>query len=139
MFSAGTIKYVTAIVGTAVTSYLGGWDIAMKLLVIFLIADYSTGVLAAIKTKSLNSEVMFWGGVRKGIILVVILISVTLDQMVNNQIPIFRTLALYYYIAREGLSVIENIGKLGEIVPPFLAQFLTQIQTKNDPPKTEQK
>lgn len=121
-----------ATAGTIASSFLGGWDIALKVLVVFIIADYVTGVLAALKRKQINSEVMFWGGIRKGALMLVIAIAVLLDELVGNESPVFRMLALYFYIAREGLSVVENLGLLGVWVPPAIKQLLEQLQEKSD-------
>jgi toxin secretion/phage lysis holin len=126
--------YLTAIsiTATTVTGWLGGWDIALKVLVVMIVADYLTGVLSALKRKQINSEVMFWGGVRKGVCLLVIAIAVLLDELIGNDAPMFRMLALYFYIAREGLSVVENVGLLGVPMPSFVIKILEQLQEKSD-------
>lgn len=119
-----------ATVGTAVSAWLGGWDAALKVLVVLMIVDYATGLLGAIKNKQVNSEVMYWGGIRKGVILAVVAIAVLLDELVGNTEPIMRTLVIYFYVAREGLSVTENLGKLGVPLPPVIVRVLEQLQTK---------
>ena len=119
---------------TIVTSYLGGWDAALKILVFLMVADYAFGVLAAWKRKQINSEIMFWGGIRKGAVMLVIVIAILLDDLIGNTAPIFRNLALYFYIAREGLSVVENMGLLGVKLPGFLVQVLEQLQQKSEQP-----
>nr|WP_324254003.1 phage holin family protein [Paenibacillus sp. 1001270B_150601_E10] len=72
-------------------------------------ADYVTGLLGAIMTKTVNSEVCSGGGVRKGVIFVVIALAVMLGQYAGDLSPVFRTLAMYFYIGREGLSIVENL------------------------------
>lgn len=118
---------VGAAAGTIVSAWLGGWDVALQALVAFMVVDYLTGVLAAIKQRRLSSEVMFWGGLRKGIILLVLAMAVILDRLVGNEDPIFRTLAIYFYVAREGLSILENLGLLGIPLPDFLRRVLEQL------------
>jgi len=118
---------VGAAAGTIVSAWLGGWDVALQALVAFMVVDYLTGVLAAIKQRRLSSEVMFWGGLRKGIILLVLAMAVILDRLVGNEDPIFRTLAIYFYVAREGLSILENLGLLGVPLPDFLRRVLEQL------------
>jgi toxin secretion/phage lysis holin len=113
--------------GTMLTAWLGGWDAALRALVVFMVLDYLTGFLAAAKARRLNSEVMFWGGIRKAIILVVVMLGVLLDGLVGNTHPIFRTVVIYFYIAREGLSVTENLGLLGVPLPQFLVMMLEQL------------
>lgn len=127
-----SLNTLVAISGTVISAYLGGWDIALKVLISLMIVDYMTGFLGAIKQHRVDSEVMFWGGVRKGIILAVIAISVMLDQLVGNPEPILRTLAIYFYVSREGVSVVENLGILGVPLPPKISQLLTQLQEKGE-------
>lgn len=129
------LEGVFAGVLTVVSGYLGGWDSAVHTLAVFMVVDYATGLLVGIRSKKLNSEVMFWGGIRKGAILVVIAIAVLLDELVGNDSPIFRTLAIYFYVAREGLSVVENLGNLGVPLPSFIKTTLEQIQQKGDESK----
>lgn len=127
-----TFNTVIAVVSTVASAWLGGWDMALQTLFMFMIFDYATGFLGAIKNKNLNSEVMFWGGIRKAAILIVIAIAVQFDNLVGDGTPIFRTLATYFYVAREGLSIVENFGILGVPLPPFVKDVLQQIKDKGD-------
>lgn len=123
---------IVAAAGTFIAAALGGWDIAIRLLIYLMIADYVTGVLAAIKYKTVNSEVMFWGGIRKSVVMLVVFLAVQLDQFVGGQAPIFRTLAIYFYAGREGLSLIENFGILGVPWPPAIHNALEQLKKKGE-------
>ena len=127
-----TISAFVATLGTIVSAYLGGWDAALNVLVVLMAIDYVTGFLGAIKNKKVDSEIMFWGGLRKGIILAVVAIAVLLDQMVGNASPILRTLAIYFYVAQEGVSVTENLGILGVPLPPGISRVLSQLQEKGE-------
>lgn len=127
------IEGAFAVLGTVVTALFGGWDAALKILVFLMIVDYVTGFLAAYKYKRVNSDVMFWGGIRKGIVFIVVIIAVLLDELINGGLPIVRTLALYYYIAREGLSVAENLGLLNVPMPQQMVDALTQLQGEKEP------
>lgn len=119
---------ILAVIATSATAWLGGWDDPVKYLIAFMAIDYATGFLSALKKKELNSEVMFWGGIRKGAILVVIAIAVMLDGLVGNETPLFRTAAIFYYIGRELLSITENYGILGLPMPNFMKNVLTQVE-----------
>jgi toxin secretion/phage lysis holin len=121
-----------AVLGTFVSTYLGDWDTVLKLVVLLMIIDYVTGLAGALKTRTVNSDVMFWDGVRKGIVLLVVVLAVMCDQFVGNSTPIFRTLVLYFYIGREGVSVVENMGTLGVPLPTVLTNFLEQFHQKNE-------
>jgi toxin secretion/phage lysis holin len=139
MYKENMVSGFVAVAGTTATMFLGGWDSILKALVLFMIADYITGLAGAFKTKTVNSEVMFWGGVRKSMIILVIALAVYLDQLVGNENPLFRTLALYFYIGREGLSVVENLGVVGVPLPGFVKKVLTQLQEKGDSEHANQK
>lgn len=123
---------VIATLGTFISACLGGWDRGLQALVYCMILDYALGLLGAIKNKRVDSEVMFWGGIRKGIILAVVSLAVILDGLVGNKAPLFRTMAVYFYVGREGLSITENLGVLGVPLPKGLRRVLTQLQEKGD-------
>lgn len=128
---------IVAIIATSVTALLGGWDVAIKLLVTLIVIDYMTGFLAAAKYKKINSDVMFWGGIRKGVVFFVIIVAVLADEMLNNSMPVLRTLVIYYYIAREGLSVTENCALLGVPLPQQLVDVLAQLQGDKPEPTVD--
>ncbi|TXK82617.1 holin family protein [Paenibacillus sp. N3.4] len=130
---------VFAVVGTFIAAAIGGWDVAFQFLAYMMVADYITGVLGAIKNKRLNSDVMFWGGIRKGVVMLVVCLAVKLDliasQIVGGQAPVFRTLAICFYVGREGLSLIENSGVLGVPWPPAMKERLLQLRQKGEEKK----
>ena len=128
-----TFSAIIATIGTTTTALLGGWDTLLQFLVVFMILDYLTGLLAAAKRKKVNSEVMYWGGIRKSAILVVIAIATMFDSMMATDAPVFRTMAIYFYLSREGISITENLGKLGVPLPVFIRQLLEQIRDKGGP------
>lgn len=111
---------------------LGGWDKGMVLLIVLMAADYITGLLGAIKTKTVNSDVMYWGGIRKIVVLFVIALAYAIDDWMHPEAPIFRTVAIYFYIGREGLSVVENLGTIGVPLPPILKDKLQQLNDKGE-------
>lgn len=125
-----TFNSVVAAAGTAISAWLGGWDAALSILIFLMVMDYATGILGAIKQARVNSETMWWGGIRKTAILAVVALAVMLDQMMGNAEPILRTLAIYFYAAREGLSVTENLGIIGVPLPPAVSKVLEQLQVE---------
>ena len=131
-FKEFSLSTVIAAIGTIMSAYLGGWDAALKVLVVLMVIDYVTGFLGAVKNRNVDSEIMFWGGVRKGIVFAVLVVAVLLDEMVGNASPILRTLAIYFYVAREGVSVTENLGILGVPLPPGISRVLSQLQEKGE-------
>ena len=83
----------------------GGLDMLFSVLLVCILIDYVTGVLAALYEKRLNSEIGFRGILKK----VMILLIVILAQMIGTAAGIeeVRDLVVGFYIANEGISVLE--------------------------------
>ncbi|CAH1212358.1 hypothetical protein PAECIP111893_03525 [Paenibacillus plantiphilus] len=125
-----TIGGYIAAAGVFLSGLLGGWDQALGILLALMVVDYATGVLGAAKNKNLNSDIMYWGGIRKIVVLVVVGLGAMIDNWIQPGAPIFRTAAIYFYTGREGLSVIENLGTIGVPLPRAIHDFLTQLNGK---------
>lgn len=123
---------IVAILATFFTYLFGSWDLALQVLIVFMILDYGTGVLYAYLTDQLNSEVGFKGLVKKCMILVVLIIGVMLDRIVGNGTWVFRTLVAYFYIANEGISLLENVGNIGIPIPNKIRNALEQLNRDDD-------
>lgn len=123
-------KYFNAIVAVLATffTYLfGGWDLALKILITFMVLDYVTGVIYAYVIKTLNSEVGFRGLIKKCMILAVLIVGVELDRILGTGNWVFRTLVCYFYIANEGISLLENVGNIGIPIPNKIRNALEQL------------
>lgn len=121
---------IVAGIGSMVTYFFGGWDTCIIVLVAFMILDYATGLLNAWLRNKLNSKVGYKGIAKKASILVVLIVAVLLDRLLNNGIWVFRTLVCYFYIANEGISILENCGKCGLPLPPKIIKALEQLKNK---------
>lgn len=126
------VSALTAAVGTTLNWWLGGWDKMVLTLIIFMGVDFVTGIIAAVKSGTVDSRVMFWGGVNKVLVLGLVGVGVLLDGLLGTGEPYIRTAIIWYYIARELLSILENYGKLGNNVPPILQKVLAQLQEKGE-------
>src|SRR5574344_605797 len=106
---------VCAAVGSFIANQLGGWDTALAVLIAFMALDYITGILLALvfrrsrKTKGggLSSAAGLKGLVRKGVILLVVWVSALLDRLTG--VAYVRTAVILFFIANEGLSILENV------------------------------
>lgn len=121
-----------AVLGMGISHLLGGWDSMVQVLVWFMAADFALGILAAFKTHKVDSQIMLWGGVNKVLVLLLVGLGVKLDMLVGMQEPYIRTAIIWFYIGREGLSLVENYGKLGNTLPDFLMDFFAQLKDKGD-------
>lgn len=124
------IKLIFALLGGAITAALGGWDLALQVLVLFVVMDYVTGLVAAWYSKTLNSQVGFRGICKKVLLFIPVAICYALDQVLGQEI--LRSLAIFFYIANEGLSITENLGLCGVPVPVPLMDALEQIKQRGD-------
>ncbi len=121
-----------AVVATFFTYLFGGWDIAIGILIVFMVLDYITGVVVAIIKNKLNSEVGFEGLVKKCMILIILIVAVMLDRLMNTGTWVFRTLVCYFYIANEGISLLENVSNLGVKIPDKLKDALEQLNKEEN-------
>lgn len=70
------LKYIVAIIGTGLTWLFGAWDMALTILIVFMILDYITGILKGYVLKELSSDIGLKGLARKAVILVVLIVAV---------------------------------------------------------------
>lgn len=121
-----------ASVATVLTYLFGSWDTAVIVLVAFMALDYITGVIYAYNTKTLSSNIGLKGIFKKLLIILILIGAVLLDRLIGNGTWIFRTLVCYFYIANEGISLLENAGNLGLKIPEKLKNALQQLQNESE-------
>ena len=80
--------------------------------------------------KKINSLIGLKGIVKKVGYLIVVALSVLLDEVVGNTGAI-RNLVIYFFVANEGISILENWGKIGLPLPPKVLEVLEQIKSDN--------
>lgn len=124
------IRLYATLLGGVITALLGGWDVMMQVLVLFVVIDYVTGLVAAYAEKRLNSEVGFRGICKKILLFVPVVLSCSLDSALGTDI--LRSLSIWFYVANEGLSVLENLGKANVPIPKPLKVALEQLKAKGD-------
>ncbi len=122
------LKWGITSVGGLLVGFLGGWDVALKVLVIFVILDYITGVTAAYYERKLDSNVGFWGIAKKIFLFVPVAVGYWLDVSAGTEV--FRSLAVFFYMANEGLSILENLARIGIPIPSQLQAALEQLRKK---------
>lgn len=116
-----------AAVGGWLGYFLGGCDGLIYALVIFVAADYITGVMYAAVNRRLSSEIGFKGICKKVLIFILVGIANILDEYIIGNGSILRTAAIFFYLSNEGISVLENAAKLGLPVPEKLKTALHQL------------
>lgn len=143
MENASTVKNIIlaalAAIGGGIANMLGGWDAALKVLVICMAVDYITGLIVAAvfknsgksETGALDSRAGFKGLFKKASILLLVLVAAQVD-IVTGMDSVARTAVILFYIANEGLSVVENLGLMGLEYPPFIKNALEALRDKGN-------
>ncbi|MDH2337362.1 phage holin family protein [Clostridium perfringens] len=122
------IKFLIIALGTGFTWLFGVWDIPLIVLVVFMVLDQLTGVIRGYVNKELSSDVGLKGIARKCVILIILIVAVMLDRLLNTGSWMFRTMVAYFYIANEGISLLENCASLGAPIPEKLKHALIQLK-----------
>lgn len=125
-------KAAAAALGTVTTYLWGGFDAVFLALVTLACMDYVTGWAAAWVHGRLSSDVGRLGIAKKVGMFVVISVGHILDQLGGLGEPILRMVAIWWYIANEALSIVENLGEVGVPVPDRLRQALIVFRDKHD-------
>lgn len=130
------VLFWLAAVGSVLANLFGGWDVALQVLVFFMAADYITGMVVAgvfkrspkSETGALESRAGLKGLFRKGGILFVVLVGAWLDKLLGA--AYVRTAVCLFFIANEGLSILENLGLMGVPLPGFMRNMLEAMRDK---------
>lgn len=115
---------------TSVLSYLfGGLDMLLSVLVFCIVTDYISGVMAALYEKKLNSERGFKGILKKIAILTVVALAYQIGRATGA--VAIRDCVIGFYIANEGISILENCGRMELPVFSGLKDILEQLRHKD--------
>lgn len=121
------IKISIAAVGGIIGAFLGSVDGLVITLIIFMVADYITGVAVGVTAHRLSSETGFKGLLRKILILVMVGIANCIDVYILKQGSVIRAAVIFFYLSNEGISILENTAALGLPIPHKLKDVLEQL------------
>lgn len=117
----------------AVCGFLWGeLDGLIYALIAFMTIDYVTGLVVAWIRKELSSEIGFKGIAKKVFILSLVAVGHILDVHVLGGGAVCRSAVIGFYIANEGISILENAGNIGLPLPKKLIEVLQQLKSKED-------
>ncbi|MFB9327318.1 holin family protein [Paenibacillus aurantiacus] len=121
---------IAAGLGAVGAFVFGIWQESLTVLLIAMGIDIISGIAAAVKRKAgLNSKVGSWGLTRKGLMLLVILLAHRIDILLGTGYVTMNA-AIYFYLANELISIIENFGVLGIPLPPKLREMIEVLKNK---------
>ena len=131
------LQFAFAALGGFLGWFFGGFDGFLYALIIFVVMDYFTGILAAGVRRELSSEVGFKGIAKKVCIFVLVGIANIVDTQVIMNGSAIRTAVIFFYLSNEGLSVLENAAVIGLPIPDKLKAMLIQLADEKKLPEDD--
>ena len=116
---------------TFLTAFAG----SIGIIGIALILSLSNGVDKYIE--KVNSLIGLRGIIKKFGYFIVVGVAVVLDRIMGDTGAI-RTLVIYFFIANDGISILENWGGMGLPLPQKLFDVLEQLKNDNDSKENEE-
>ncbi len=125
------VSVFIGVAGGILAGIFGQWDTALWALVILMAMDYITGIIKAIYIKKLSSEEGYKGILKKITILVIVALA-NVVQVITGSAAAVREIVIMFYIANEGISVLENVAAVSTKMPAALKNILLQLRDRND-------
>lgn len=129
---------VLGVIGGVISEKLGGFDASLHLLISMMVADYVTGVLAAVRNGEIDSNIGFIGLMKKIAVLIVVAVGFELDHAIGIEKAYIRNIIIYFYVSNEGISFLENLGKLGVDYPQKIKDVFAQLKNREEKKKAEE-
>ncbi len=128
------LRIAAAGIGGIATYIWGPWDALIIALVAMVAIDYITGIIKAAMQGKLSSLVGFKGLLKKVAIFLLVAVGVMVDKIIPATNEAVRNAVIFFYIANEGLSILENAGELGLPLPAALKKSLEKMKDKETGP-----
>ena len=131
MFEKG-IQFVSALICGILSYMYGEFDGMMKALIFCMVIDYITGLIVAYKNKELSSKIGFLGLAKKFVMLLIVALGHIIDVEIFSNAMFMKSAVCGFYIANEGLSILENTAAVGVKYPEKLLKALKQVNTDEE-------
>lgn len=143
------VTEILAAVGGAIVSFFVTMPPLVWILIAVMTIDYITGLICGAMGKSkktengyLESHAAFIGLLKKALILLVVLLAALLDMAVSKgagiQFEAVMGACCLWFIASEGMSILENVASMGVPVPRAMMRLLEIMREKADPAAEQQ-
>lgn len=123
-----SIEYIVSMVLSILTYLFGGIDSLMISLFVLIVLDYITGICKGIFLKQLSSKVSAEGIIKKFGYIMIIIIATLFDRLVSDDSMAIRTMMIYFFIANESLSILENWAVIGLPLPKKIFEIFEKIK-----------
>lgn len=121
------VSVFMGVVGGIIASLIGAFDGVLCALVILMVLDYVSGIIKAVYTKTLSSEIGYKGLLKKITILIIVALANVVQVLTDGNIAI-REIVIMFYIANEGISILENAAVILPNMPEGLKNILLQLR-----------
>lgn len=125
------------IVAGLASKFLGGFDYILKAMAMLMLIDIVSGFICAavfntskFSKNGVTSEALFKGAIRKISMLFIVAVAVIIDRIM--EFDYVRNSVVMYFIATEGISVLEHIVTMGVPVPKFITLMLENIRQDSE-------
>ena len=122
------VKIFFTIFGSLIGFFLGDLDIFIYSITAFVICDYISGIIRAGFERKLSSKIGFKGILKKIMIFIIVGIANICDKSLIKNEPMIRNAIIFFYIANEGLSILENALAMDLPIPKKLKILLEQFK-----------
>ncbi|AEV20519.1 phage holin family protein [Geobacillus sp. G4] len=114
--------------GSFLSMFVGSVDSFVVILLALVIVDYLTGIAASAVEGKLSSQVGFRGIIRKLLIFVLVAASHLVDLAIGWNMHVIRDAIIFFYIANEFISIVENAGRAGVPIPSVLRKAIELLK-----------
>ena len=127
------VKAILAMLCTIAGFLFGEMNGLIITLVVLIVMDYISGMIAAIVEKKLSSEIGAQGIAKKVFMLLIVAVANIVDiNVIGGESHVLKSVTVLFYTANECISLFENAGRLGVPVPKKLLEILEQLKNKNN-------
>ena len=137
LLSSPTISFLTVGAGVVCTFLLGTWTPLLTALLVVQFADVVTGFMAGGKDRDISSSTFFAGLKKKVGMWILLILANVVDVTFLGGVPVLKSAVSGFLVAGEGLSLVENLGRIGVPIHPKIKQLLTQLRDENSDLKIE--
>lgn len=138
MENMNTIKGVFAGVIAFLSAKLGILGPILLMLLMVMVIDYCTGMLAGLKEHNIQSRKGMWGIVKKLLYGVAVAVAMIVDwtiltvaESMSFEVPLttfFGLLVAVWLIINELISILENLTRMEVPLPAFLIKVVSKFK-----------
>lgn len=129
------IQFISGLICGILSYMYGDFDGMIKALLFCMAIDYLTGIISAYKSNELSSKIGFLGLAKKFVMLLIVALGHIIDVEIFSDAMFMKSAVCGFYIANEGLSILENTATIGVKYPEKLLQALKQFNSDDEEEK----